>query len=68
MSKINFKKSREDEIRECFSYTNVEFHYPDNLPDFNLLKHFKKKLDNDNQETKENSDDNHCNIFGEKKI
>ena len=40
--KINLTKSREDEIRECFSYTIVEFHYPDDLSDFNLLKHFKK--------------------------
>ena len=32
-----------------------------------LLKHFKKILDDDNQETKENNNDNNCNIFGEKK-
>ena len=32
-----------------------------------LLKHFKKILDDDNQETKENNNDNNCNIFGEEK-
>ena len=68
--KINLKKSGKDEIRECFSYTNVEFHYPDNLADFNLLiETFQKDtLDDNNQETKENNDDNNCNIFEEKKI
>ena len=66
---INLKKSREDGIRECFSYTNVEFHYPDDLTDFNLLiETFQKDtLDDDNQETKENNDHNNCNIFEEKK-
>ena len=57
-------------MRVFFNYTNVEFHYPDNLPDFNLLiETFQKDtLDNDNQETKENNDDNNCNFFGEKII
>ena len=68
--KINLKKSGKDEIRECFSYTNVEFHYPDNLADFNLLiEAFQKDtLDDDNQETKENNDNNNCNIFGKKNL
>ena len=70
VSKINLTKSREDEITECFSYTNVEFHYPDDLQDITLLiETFQKDtLDDDNQETKENNDNNNCNIFGEKKI
>ena len=49
--KINLTKSREDEIRECFSYTSSEFHYPYDLPDFNLLiETFQKDtLDDENQ-------------------
>ena len=68
-SKINLTKSRKDEIRKCFSYTNVQFHYPDNLQYFNLLiETFQKdSLDDDNQETKENNNENDYNIFGEKK-
>ena len=64
-SKINLTKNREDEIRECFRYTNLEFHYPDDLPDINLLiETFRKDTpDDDNQETKENNDDNNCNNF-----
>ena len=27
-SKINLTKAREDEIKKCFEYTKVEFHYP----------------------------------------
>ena len=70
VSKIKLTKSRENKFRECFSYTNVEFHFPDDSPDFNLLiETFQKvTLEDDNQETKENNDDNNCNISGEKKF
>ena len=37
VTKINLTKSSKDEIRKCFNFINAEFHYPDNLPDFNLL-------------------------------
>ena len=43
ISKINWAKSREAKIKTFFNYTNVEFHYPDDIADLNpLLKHFKK--------------------------
>ena len=70
VSKINLTKSREDEIRKCFSCTNAEFHYTDDLPDFTLLiETFQKDaLEDDNKDTKENNEDNNCNVFGESKI
>ena len=37
VSKINLTKNREDEIRQCFIYTNVDFHYPDDVEELNLL-------------------------------
>lgn len=37
VSKNNLTKNREDEIREFFDYTTMEFHYPDDLSDFDLL-------------------------------
>ena len=69
VSKINLKKSREEKIRECFNYTTIEFHYPDNLPDFYMfLETFQKDAidDEDKQETTD-KDNNNCNIFGKKK-
>ena len=35
--KINLTKSRKDQIREWCNYTTIEFHYPDDLPDFDML-------------------------------
>ena len=44
VSKINFSNNREDKIRQCFSYTKVEFHYPNGVEDLNLIiQTFKKK-------------------------
>ena len=41
--KINLTKTREEEIKECFNYTTIEFHYLDDLDDFDtLLETFKK--------------------------
>ena len=37
VSKINLTKNREDEIRQCFTYTNVDFHYPNDVEELNLL-------------------------------
>ena len=70
VTKINLTKSSKDEIRQCFSFINAEFHYPDNLPDCTILiEPFPKDtLDDDNQDTKENNDDINCNTFGERKI
>ena len=37
VSKINLTKNREDEIRQCFTYTNVDFHYPNDVEELNLI-------------------------------
>ena len=37
VSKINLTKHREDEIRQCFTYTNGDFHYPNDVEELNLL-------------------------------
>ena len=37
VSKINLTENREDEIRQCFTCTNVDFHYPNDVEEFNLL-------------------------------
>ena len=37
VSKITLTKSIEDEIRTCFDYTTIEFNYPDDLEDFDVL-------------------------------
>ena len=61
--KIDLMKEREDQIRQCFNYTLVEFHYPGDVDDFNLIiERFQKK-------THDNADNNNgnCNIFGENK-
>ena len=62
VSKVNLTKSRENDIKECFDYTHVEFHYPDDIEIFSLLIDIfqKDSTDHDNQET---NNDN-CNIFG----
>ena len=54
LSKVNSTKSREDELR-CFNYTTIEFYYPDDLPDFDmLLETFQKDIlvDEEKKETK----------------
>ena len=44
VSKINLSNNREDEIRQCFSYTEVEFHYRNDVEDLNLIiETFQKK-------------------------
>ena len=61
VSKINLTKTREEEIKECFNYTTIEFHYLDDLDDFFTL--LEKKLQTvDGQETNGN-----CNILVRKK-
>ena len=37
VSKVNLLNNREDEIRHCFSYTKVEFPYPNDVEDLNLI-------------------------------
>ena len=65
VSKITLTKSREDEIRTCFDYTTIEFHYPHALDYFDmLLETFRRNSIDDVIE--QNTNDN-CNIFGGKK-
>ena len=63
VSKINLPNNREDEIRQCFSYTKVEFHYPNNVQDLNLIIEIFQKETYDEDEKTNGS----CNIFGENK-
>ena len=61
--KINLLNNREDEIRQCFSYTKVEFHYPNNVEDLNLIiETFQKETYDEDEKT-----NGSCNIFGENK-
>ena len=63
VSKTNLSNNREDEIRQCFSYTNVECHYPNDVEDLNLIiETFQKETYDKDEKTNGN-----CNIFGENK-
>ena len=37
ISKTTLTKNREEEIKKYFEYTHIEFQYPDDADDFNLL-------------------------------
>ena len=37
ISKISLSQEREEKIKECFEDKEVNFHYPENLDDFNYL-------------------------------
>ena len=70
VSKINLTKNREDEIRQCFSYTNVDFHYPNDVKELNLLiETFQKGTYDENEKVDSDSkiDGDGCNIFKENK-
>lgn len=60
--KRTLDKITENHIRFCFNYTKVNFHYPDNISDFNSL------IENFHSENTNIVDDNSYKIFGEKKI
>ena len=64
VSKINLTKAWEDEIKKYFEYAKVEFHYPNDTDELDLIiEAFKKdSFDQDNEETNNNFD---RNIFGE---
>ena len=70
VSKINLTKNREDEIRQCFTYTNVDFPYPNDVKELNLfIETFQKEIYDENKNVDSDckiSGDN-CNIFGENK-
>ena len=66
ISKIYLTKNREDKIKICFKYTHIEFHYPDDMDNFNLLiKTFQKETRDNDQEANNNNDN--CIIFRENK-
>ena len=63
VSKINLLNNREDEIGQCFSNIKVEFHYPSDVEDLNLITEtFQKETYDEDEKTNEN-----CYIFGENK-
>ena len=63
VSKYNLLNNTEDEIRQCLSYTKVEFHYPNDIGDLNLIiETFQKETYDEDKKTNDN-----CNIFGENK-
>ena len=66
VSKINLKKAREDEIKKCFEYTKVRFHYPSDTNELDLIiETFKKEsFEQINEETNNNVE---CSIFRENK-
>ena len=65
VSKINLLNNREDKIRQCFSYTKVEFHYPNGVEGLNLIiETFQKETYDEDKKTNDSDD---CNIFGENK-
>ena len=59
--KNNLTESRENEIRQYFDYTHVEFHYPDDIAKFELLIEIFQKdtldIDDDNNSNKETNND-----------
>ena len=42
--KILLNKSREEQIKKCFEEIAIEYHYPKDLNDFNLLINISKKI------------------------
>ena len=64
------KKNREDEIIQCFIYENVDFHYPNDVEELNLLIEIfqKEAYDEDkNAHSGSKADGDGSNIFGENK-
>ena len=63
--KINLLNNTEDEIRQCFSYTKAELHYPNHVEELNLIiETFQKETYDGDEKT---NDNDNCNIFGENK-
>ena len=62
VSKINLSKNREKEIKFYFEDSIINFHYPDNLLDFNILIEI---LQQETFEIGTKNDENNCNIYGE---
>ena len=61
VSKIKLSEKREEDIKQCYEGSEVNFHYPEDLADFNIL------IANFQREDIANDDDNlNENILGEK--
>ena len=61
-------KNREDEITQCFTYTNFDFHYLNDVEELNLLiETFQKEIYDEDEKADSESKIDHdgCNIFGE---
>ena len=55
VSKINLLNNREGEIRVCFSYTKIQFHYPNDFGDLNLIvETFHKETYDEDEKTNGN--------------
>ena len=68
VSKINLTKNREDYIRQCFTYTNVNFHYLNDVEELNLfIETFQKESYNEDEKADIKIDGDGCKIFGEDK-
>ena len=70
VSKINLIKNGEEEIRQCFTYTNVDFHYPNDVEELNLLTEtFQKETyaEEEKADCDSKIDGDSCNIFGDNK-
>ena len=61
ISKIHLSKERDEDIKTCLVGVNVEFHYPEDNAEFNLLL---EKHQDENIVNKEKFNDD---IFGEKR-
>ena len=70
VSKINLIKNGEGEIRQCFTYTNVDFHHPNDVEELNLLTETFQEETYDEEEKADCDsiiDGDGCNIFGSNK-
>ena len=59
--KIKLSKSRKIDISSCFTQTSVEYHYPEDISDFNVI------IESFQYETVDKKDKTDFDIMGEKK-
>ena len=65
VSKINLTKNRDDEIRPCFTFTNVDFLYPNDVEELNLLiETFQKETYDKEEKADSKIDSGGCNEQG----
>ena len=64
------RKNREDEITQCFTYTNVDFDHANDVEELNLIiETFQKETYDEDEKVDSDSkiDDDGCNIFRQNK-